>query len=92
MAMLGLVTAAIVLGWLRWRCDPAPAQVPAGIVPRRQANVAAAPEPLDPARTTLPGPGTPERRIARSGPHADSPVAALLRRARRARREAHRAG
>ncbi len=45
--------------------------------PGRHAGVHAVPEPPEPVRTTAARPGGPERRLARSGPHADSPVAAL---------------
>jgi hypothetical protein len=86
MAVLGLVTAALVLGRLRWR--DAQTHVPARGAPGLQAIVHAMPEPPEPVRTPLPGAGSPERRLARSGPHADSPVAALVRRTRRRRRKA----
>ena len=89
-AALALITAAASFGWRRWRSAPVPARIPPRCQPRH-TDADTTPVPPEPPRRILAGPGGPERRLARSGPHADSPVAALLRRARRARRKARRA-
>ncbi len=86
LALLVIATGA-AFGLARWRT----AAVSTWIPPRRPGRAATSTPAKEPRRH-LPGRGTPERRLVRSGPHADSPVVALLRRARRAHPEAiHRA-
>ncbi len=90
LAMAALVTASLGFGWLRWRFAEAPVRIPPRFARRVAGDADPTPEPTESPQRALGGPGGPNRRLVRSGPHADSPVAALLRRARRARGEALR--